>query len=225
MKSSCPSTDQKIAKSASYIYRDESIFVRLLALARTYICPMQPLLVEVPQNATVLDIGCGNGLFLSLLSISDKIANSVGVDYNSKVVKNAQRIVSKLLAEKHDMLSVNFYLAKNPSNWPNNLFSFVSMIDVLHHISSEAQQDFFIAATQRVCPGGLLLYKDMCMRPLWRALGNRLHDLILAKQVIHYVPIDIIKKWAHSCGLQLEKEAYYSRFIYGHEKLVFKRKL
>lgn len=224
MKSASYNTNPEIAKSALHIYRDSPLSVRLMAGARTYICPVQPLIDEVPQKAIVFDIGCGNGLFLSVLVDRGKIEGGLGVDSNKMVVESAKKIMSRLLAEKHSNAKINFIAVNKASEWPEALFSCVSMIDVIHHIPPALQEEFFFEAARRVAPGGMLLYKDMCARPLWKALANRLHDLILARQWIHYVPVDRIKKWAYSCGLQIERETSYSILSYGHEKLVFKRK-
>ncbi|PSF37906.1 hypothetical protein C7H19_07970 [Aphanothece hegewaldii CCALA 016] len=215
-------TNQKIAFLAWNLYKDAPITTRLLASARTYICPMQPLLGEVPKHSTVLDIGCGSGLFLFLLIANEQVTKAVGIDANAKML-NSTKLTAHQLAQKRLGIDINFIEADNPNDWPNNNFSVVSMIDVIHHIPPEKQQAVFEEATQRVCPGGYLLYKDMCKQPFWRATANRLHDLILARQWIHYCPIDKIKQWGSACGLTLEKESYYSKWVYGHEKLVFKK--
>ena len=217
-------TDLEIAKLAWSLYCDVPISVRLLASARTYICPMQPLLAEVPKNSTLFDIGCGSGLFLSLLIANGQVTEVIGSDANPNILHSAKAVITRL-AKKRGDVTIDLIKAEEPKNWPDTTFSVVSLIDVMHHVPPQKQRGVFEAAAQRVCPGGRLLYKDMCQRPLWRATANRLHDLILARQWIHYVSIDMIKNWGRSCGLELEKEAHYSRYVYGHEKLVFKKEL
>ncbi|OUC11635.1 MAG: hypothetical protein B0A82_25850 [Alkalinema sp. CACIAM 70d] len=213
----------EIAASAWKTYRKAPLLTRLLSSARTYICPMQSLLVEVPQGATVFDIGCGSGLFLSLLVAYNVIDYAVGTDVNAKALKSATIAISRQLQLSE--MNVEFIRIENYRQWPVALFSVVSMIDVMHHIPPSHQKAFFEAAVQRVQPGGRLLYKDMCKRPLWRAIANRIHDLLLARQWIHYVPLATIKEWSQECGLELETESHYSRYVYGHEKLVFRKPL
>jgi hypothetical protein len=48
-----------------------------------------------------------------------------------------------------------------------------------------------------------------------------MHDLLLARQWIHYVPLSLVKSWAEDAGLALHHEESYARFVYGHELLVF----
>ena len=62
----------------------------------------------------------------------------------------------------------------------------------------------------------------MADRPLWKNLFNRLHDAVLARQFIHYVPLEEIKGWGRQLGFRIHEEIR-SRFAYGHELVVFKR--
>jgi 2-polyprenyl-3-methyl-5-hydroxy-6-metoxy-1,4-benzoquinol methylase len=99
----------------------------------------------------------------------------------------------------------------------------VSLIDVLHHVPPGRQRAFFAGAVARVRTGGILLYKDMCRSPLWRAWANRAHDLLLARQWIHYVPLARLEAWAAEEGLQLVHRRAYARLVYGHELLVMRK--
>jgi 2-polyprenyl-3-methyl-5-hydroxy-6-metoxy-1,4-benzoquinol methylase len=215
-------TDREIAKLAWSLYDHAPVSVRLLASARTYICPMQPLLAEVPMNSTVFDIGCGSGLFLSLLVANRQVVEAIGIDLNVKALQSAKSAMLKL-ASNNPKISVDFIMASDVNQWPETHFSVVSMIDVMHHIPPKKQRYIFESAVSRVSPGGYLLYKDMCHKPFWKATANQLHDLVLARQWIHSVPMDRVKQWGLSLGLQLFNESNYSVIAYGHEKLVFKK--
>lgn len=211
--------DRKISALAWSSYRDSPYLIRCLSSLRTFICPMLLLINQVPENSTVLDLGCGNGLFLFLLIANNKVTHVVGCDSNRKALNSAQHAISRL--PKKDNIKVNFITAKTPENWPNQEFSIVSMIDVMHHVLPPLQKYFFQAATQRLKSGGYLIYKDMCDYPHWKATANRIHDLVLARQWINYVPSQTIQKWAEDCGLKFVKEEHYSKYFYGHELLVF----
>ena len=179
----------------------------------------------MPRDATIFDIGCGSGLFLSLLLARGQSIKGIGCEPNRQAIASAQKASKRLLDRvdrEQNPMTVDFIESTTPQDWPQDTFSVVSLIDVMHHIPPQQQQAFFEAAVRRVRRGGILLYKDMCKRPFWKAGANRLHDLILARQWIHYVPLTTIKKWAKSYGLELTKEEHYSRFVYGHELLVFK---
>jgi len=98
----------------------------------------------------------------------------------------------------------------------------VSLIDVPHHVPPAGQRECFLTAAARLGPGGVLIYKDMARRPVWRALANRLHDLVLARQWIHYVPVERVEGWAAEAGLGLTRAARFNRLWYAHELRVFR---
>ena len=85
------------------------------------------------------------------------------------------------------------------------------------------QEEVIRHACRTVKPGGIFLYKDMVGRPFWRALANRMHDLVLARQWIHYVPIARIDGWAKDEGLTVERAGRTDRWWYGHELRVFRK--
>ncbi len=215
-------TDKVMSKFIWNIYKSSSFTIRILASARTYICPLQPLLSRVPFESSVFDIGCGNGLFLVLVSFFNKAKYVCGVEPNKLSVSTAE-IVTRKINFPDKPIIYDFRAVSDPSDWPTRSFSVVSMIDVMHHIPINLQKQSFKEAAARVEKSGIFLYKDMCRYPLWRAWFNRFHDLVLARQWINYVDIKDIKVWASECGLALEEEKHYTRLAYGHELLVFRR--
>ena len=109
--------------------------------------------------------------------------------------------------------------------WPEGDFDVVAMIDVIHHVSRPEQEAVIRRACRKVRRGGLFLYKDMVERPWWRAAANRLHDLVLARQWIHYVPVKEVERWAEDEGLVLDRSELINRWWYGHELRVFRKPL
>jgi hypothetical protein len=99
----------------------------------------------------------------------------------------------------------------------------VLMIDVLHHIPPARQREAVVAAAERVAAGGALIYKDMASRPAWRRWANTLHDLLLARQLVSYVPIAEVEHWMRQAGFSISHAESYSRYVYGHELRVFRR--
>jgi 2-polyprenyl-3-methyl-5-hydroxy-6-metoxy-1,4-benzoquinol methylase len=119
--------------------------------------------------------------------------------------------------------NLHFLQVDIADRWPCGLFDVVSLIDILHHIPPAGQKSIFLKAASSVRPGGLLIYKDMADRPVLHALMNRLHDLLVAKQWIHYVPIRRIDEWAAEAGLAVIHEEEILRLWYHHEVRVYAR--
>ncbi len=193
---------------------------RKLQHYRPFICPFERVLAHVPESSTVFDVGCGGGLFLGLLAHQGRVREGLGIDIFEPAVATARDMATRLPADRGTLA---FHRRPPEDLWPGGTFEVVSMIDVLHHVPPGAQQEFVRRAIAHVAPGGLFVYKDMCDRPLWRAWMNRLHDLTLAKQWIHYVPVESIEAWAREAGLSLVASEWAARLWYGHELRVFRR--
>jgi 2-polyprenyl-3-methyl-5-hydroxy-6-metoxy-1,4-benzoquinol methylase len=216
--------DAEIARLAAALYRDATPFRRFVQRWRSYICPFSPLARQVPAGSRLLDIGCGAGLFVLSLAAAGRIASAVGIDADRGALAAAAAAAGRLRELGDEPIGdLSFQFAPARALWPQERFDAVSMIDVMHHVAPSEQQAFFADAAGRVRDGGVLVYKDMCDSPAWRAWANRIHDLLLARQRIHYMPLEPVESWARQLGFQLVHRQLYSRLVYGHELLVFRR--
>jgi 2-polyprenyl-3-methyl-5-hydroxy-6-metoxy-1,4-benzoquinol methylase len=169
-------TPTEVAQIARRLYTEGPGFARLSQRWRPFICPFHMLVEKVPTRAAVLDIGCGSGLFLTLLASTNRISKGVGFDANAATVAMAVKATEHLKASQ----ILTFRHASVEEPWPEGGFDVVSMIDVLHHIPPDAHESVIEQAAARVRPGGMFLYKDIARRPHWKAWANRLHDLVVA---------------------------------------------
>jgi len=207
-----------LAAAARRLYPSGPVFLRTFQHHRPYICPFEQLIPHVPRGCTLLDAGCGAGLFLGLLACEGRIARGLGIDISARAIAGARGMAASAAP------GVLAFERRDPGAfWPDERFDAVSMIDVLHHVGPRDQERFFRAAMARVRPGGRLIYKDMAPRPRWRAAMNRLHDLILAHQWIHEVPIARVESWAAAEGSRVASAGSATRFWYAHEWRVFER--
>lgn len=204
------------AVSASY-YREAPLGRRLLMSYRPYICPLHRLLAQFPRGARVLDVGCGGGLMLVLLAAAGRVREGVGFDSNASMIRLASQVASA-----HG-LPLTFEHRGVEAGLPEGAFDVISMIDVMHHVPPSAQPALLDALMQRVRPGGMLIYKDMCRHPRWRSLANRAHDLALARQWIHYLPIQAVDAKAREHGLVEAHRETMTQWWYGHELSVLTR--
>ncbi|MEP7311779.1 MAG: class I SAM-dependent methyltransferase [Pseudomonadota bacterium] len=177
------------------------------------------ILPLVPPGARVLDAGCGAGLFLGLLADSAQVSQCLGFDSSDGAIALAQRMTRNLPAGS----AVTFRQLDATAEWPKGAFDVVSLVDVLHHVPPPFQLSVLSRAIERLQPDGLLLYKDMAQRPIWRAIANRMHDLLLARQWIHYLPIADVEQHMAANGMVQIARGSAARYWYAHEWRVFQR--
>lgn len=213
-----------LSRIAAGLYTTGPFLLRRMLQLRSYICPFERLLAHVPNHASVLDVGCGGGLFLGFLAVAGKCVRGTGFDCSRPAIACARDMADRVHGQQRGS-HLSFELIESGGLWPDAQYDVVSVIDVMHHVPPSQQRSFFDLAANHTAPGGLLLYKDMCRSPWWRAQANRLHDLLLARQWIHYVRVATLEHWAMENGLVLEHAESISRYWYGHELRLFRRTL
>ena len=211
-----------IGAVARRLYVGGSPIARLIQHHRHRIAPVAELVQAVPAGSNVLDVGCGGGLLLCCLAAAGRLRDGLGFDSSEVAIAAAQGAAARLASEPGTVVP-RFECRPVQAGLPEGAFDVVCLVDVLHHVPPAAQEQAFRDAASRVRPGGMLLYKDMCDAPAWRAGMNRMHDLVMARQWINYVPIERADGWARSCGLAVERAEERSMLWYGHELRVYRR--
>jgi len=211
-------TESAIAsETAVRLYSSAPFLVRWQQRLRPTVCPFDELTPEIrATGGRLLDYGCGAGLF-GLHCVSQGYVEAVdGVDLDPSAITIAESARQSLPVAEAARFQVG-----DP---PEASYDAISMIDVMHHVAPADQRAVFLGLCDRVGAGGVLVYKDMCRRPRWRALANRLHDLILNRQWVHHVPIDRVIEWAvGEGGVTIERRARFNYLVYGHELVVFRK--
>lgn len=204
---------------AQRLYRSAPTVARTLQSLRPYICPFDDLLGQIPEDAHVLDVGCGAGLLLGLVAQTYPHASGIGFDSSGHAILAAQ----KMAAANGFADRIRFEHRAVGDAWPTDRFDVVSLVDVLHHIPPAHQQSVIEQSFAHVRPGGVLIYKDMGQRPLFSALWNRAHDLVLARQWIEYRAIADVTQWLDAQGAQIVKTRARSMGPYAHELIVARK--
>ncbi|MSP02313.1 MAG: methyltransferase domain-containing protein [Acetobacteraceae bacterium] len=199
-------------------YETSSLAQRALAAVRPLIARFDRVIGHIPPGAHLFDIGCGNGMLLALADCYAASGPGVGVDTNMAAIAAAREMAAAR------SLPLIFRVSETPPDWPVETFGAVTMIDVLHHVPAPLRKGLIEAALERVEPGGLFIYKDMCRRPVFRRLWNQLHDLLLARQLVVVEPIEHVIGWVSRAGFApVASERYVGAGVYGHELEVFRR--
>jgi SAM-dependent methyltransferase len=207
----------QVAHLARALYVTGPAIAKAMQHCRPYISPFELLLKAVPAGSRVLDIGCGGGLFLGLLAKTGRLGSGFGIDSSRPAIALANRMRTGL----DNQGLVRFEARDAAAPLPEGQYDVVSLIDVMHHIPAASQRRVLNQAIDRVAPGGRFLYKDMVSRPFWRALANRMHDLVIARQWICYLPLERVTEWATVRGCVVIEKRTVNMLWYGHEMIVF----
>lgn len=212
-----------LSRSARFLYRDSTWPFRAMQQLRPYACPFEQLVTRIADGSRVLDIGCGAGLLLGLAAATcGRRFDGFGFDVSRKAIEAATKMTSRA-ASLNRGARLTFKCIGLNEPWPEGTFDRVFLIDVLHHVPAVSQEAFLRQAISKVSPTGMLVYKDMCEAPRWRALANRLHDLVIAGDFIHYVPVAAVERWCESEGMEVIERKDINRLWYGHELRIMTR--
>lgn len=218
MTTSASISHEAVSKAAADLFPGSG-FRDTVQRLRPRICPFELLVQEVPDQARVLDVGCGAGLFLGLLAKMRSDIQAIGFDASQGAIETAQR-----MAQSADIAGrVEFRHVSVDEDWPEGSFDAVTMVDVMHHLPQGVRASVYDTIVDRIAPGGLFIYKDMAKRPFWKAWGNRLHDLVMAREWIDYEPVSKAQEECEKRGLELILTADETRLWYGHELRVFRK--
>ena len=207
----------EISRLAVRLYDRADPKTRFLQRYRPYICPFDRLVSLVRPGSRVLDLGCGAGLFLSLLHNQGRLQSGVGIDGSRTAIDAARRAAGGLP-------SMRFELGRVPLSAlaAGARFDVVSMIDLMHHLPIPDRPEILRWAAGLLAPGGLLLLKDIATTPRWMALASRLHDLLIARERVSFSEVSQLDGWARRAGLEKVSYERVHMLWYAHEIHVYR---
>ncbi|MHC4573281.1 MAG: class I SAM-dependent methyltransferase [Planctomycetota bacterium] len=188
---------------------------RLLMRWRPRICPFHILMDYVPQGSSVLDIGCGSGLWLFLLSRFGRISRGTGVELSQRKVDMANSM-------KGPDDNLEFRILKLNDKWPEEPCDCLTMIDVLHHVPLSRQKDF-LSRLQQTKTKRIVL-KDLDPKAKAKSFMNLIHDILLSRQLPKYCEKEKVVEWLEQIGFSISHCGRYDVLWYSHYLIVAERK-
>ncbi|MEK7232986.1 MAG: glycosyltransferase [Elusimicrobiota bacterium] len=132
-------------------------------------CPFEFLESLVPTQGKILDFGCGHGLFAHWLSVRSLRRDVTAWDPDARKIDLACRRLPALP-------NLSFRSgAEFPIMAPSSLTA-VTAIDVLAYLTAAEKDAFVRSCRESLAPGGVLLIKEIDMRPRWKYAWTRLQE-------------------------------------------------
>jgi ubiquinone/menaquinone biosynthesis C-methylase UbiE len=137
---------------------------------------VKKFLNSIPDNAFILDAGCGNGK-----NMLETNHNFFGIDTSKMLIQ----IAKEKTKSKTNIIGFDLVSICNMETINNNTYDAIISIAVLHHLSSLIDRITAIKEMIRVCKvGGSILFT------VWKLESNEVYDKGLS--VVDKLPIDTI---------------------------------
>jgi len=133
------------------VYGDASLTFRIFLTHRWWHAHLSDLERCVRPEGTILDLGCGHGIFTNLMALRGPERRILALERDPRKAAFAGGRVSNVTVDNRDVMQ---------SDLPP--VDVVTITDVLHHLSSFAEQEAILDAIHKALPtGGQLVVKEI----------------------------------------------------------------
>jgi 2-polyprenyl-3-methyl-5-hydroxy-6-metoxy-1,4-benzoquinol methylase len=187
--------------------------------ART--CPFGALDERVPSGARVLDVGCGHGLLSVTLALGAPGRRVTGVDIDRDKLPFARQAAANAGLDNVDFEAVD------PEWQPDGEWDAIVIADVLYLMGADVAASLLKRLAGGLAEGGVLLVKEIDVRPAWKYRLAQLQELVATKVAriteggaVDFLPPAAIAAAMSDAGLAVEHVALHHRRVHPHHLVV-----
>jgi 2-polyprenyl-3-methyl-5-hydroxy-6-metoxy-1,4-benzoquinol methylase len=160
-------------KAVIGLFRESGPLMKAYLRVKFRICPILPMEAYVPDKGTIVDLGCGNGLFAAILKLGSPARSIIGIDLDARKIAEARKSLG-------NVPHLDFRLGDvAATDYPRaDIFT---IVDVLYLIPFEAQERILRMCADALLPGGTLVLKDMDKKPRWKYAWNMIQETLAVK--------------------------------------------
>ena len=148
----------------------------LFVAIRSLVVPWECVVMEVRHSGTVIDIGCGDGVFLALLKVKHPELRAVGIEHDDRKIATAR---------KCHQIPIEFYSWADLANVRLPAADYVTLTDVLYAVALKDWDGIFRFAHEHLKPGGTFIIKDTIDRPRWKTWLTLVEEIV-ATRILRY---------------------------------------
>ncbi len=136
--------------------------------ARWALTPYARMSRFVPQTGSIVDFGCGHGLFSILLAEQSQARTVLAIDHDGKRIEMARKASTALTNLKFERASF-----LDPLGEPADC---VVILDSLHYVPFDNQADFVDKIFSKLKPGGSLVIREIDLDRKSKTFVNYLYE-------------------------------------------------
>lgn len=155
-------------------YSEGSLKEKLHIYFRMKTCPFEYIETFVPMTGTILDFGCGQGIFCHVLALKSPERRIIGIDASSEKIDTAIKSIKFRDYEKN----IVFFVNDTIHDLGIAELKCIVIIDVLYLIHKRFQEAIFYQCYQRLNKNGILIIKTMKKRPAWKYWVSYFQEII-----------------------------------------------
>jgi len=166
----------------------------------------------LPDEGTVIDVGCGIGLFSLYYALGAPKLTIRGIDLNPNRVAMATAASKRLGIE-----NVSYSKASAVGFAPEGTVQGAYILDVLHHIPEDAVEPLVSALFSSLVPGGRLLIKDVDTQPAYKRVFTHLLDIMMDPRApVRYWGSDELPELLSRVGFKVYRHCMVDYLPYPH---------
>jgi 2-polyprenyl-3-methyl-5-hydroxy-6-metoxy-1,4-benzoquinol methylase len=173
-----------------------------------------------PSSGRVLDFGCGHGVAALYLAITSPGREITGVDVDGDKLRDGRTAADRAgLPVRFEQVPVDYR--------PVGEWDAITVVDVLYLLGEDAALDVVDAAAAALAPGGVLVIKEIDVRPRWKYWLAVAQELAATKVLriteggrVHFLPPKQIAERLVKAGLQVEEKPLHRGRLHPHHLIV-----
>ena len=161
---------EKTVKRLINIYPNQ--ISKLYIWLKHKLTPFKAINNTVPENGSILDIGCGNGMYAIYLFLKNNKRSITGIDNNKKRINYANKVSRNIKQLKFKYLDLN-------KEYKLDKYNCYLINDVLHHISDKSKVKLLKKVYMNMRKNDILVIKDMHYMNKIKFILNYINDKIM----------------------------------------------
>ena len=197
-----------IARETRRLYANAGMMPGLYAFLRLKLAPIIRIEQYVPGSGIILDLGCGSGIFASILFLGSNHRAIKGVDVSARRIRTANLIASG---------NPNLEFAEGDvSSFPLERCDAVTIIDLLHHMEFSKQELLLQKIYDGVPEEALVLIKDLEKAPWWKYAFHYAQDSLSYRSRLYFRSAAEMQSVLRRIGFDVETISLAAGYLHPH---------